>query len=412
MVAIDPGTFAGNPRSCLWLALIRCGASPRAPRLLTETGQVVPDRSSFTEGSPRARSVLGESGPERFLSWRLPPRSLAKRVRLDASPFFLYEVRYDARMLRRALIAILLIAFTSGVSPAAAQQRMKILLDTDIGTDIDDAWALGLLIASPEVELVGVTITDGDTAARAKVACKLLHVSGRNEVPVAVGRPTPPPDQVDLQFTWAEDFTAKRPVAQSAANFIVEALRKQPGEITLVAVGPLQNVADALRKEPKLGPLAKRVVLMSGSIAANAWSSSAVAEWNVKRAIADAQLVYGTGLPLTTVPLDSTTYVTLKEEERERLMNHPAPLTRALESLYRLWIERPSQRMTLHDQMAVAETLRPGAFFDRCGSMPIRVDDRGYTLVDKTDGKPVSVCLEPKRDEFMKFYLDGLMMAK
>jgi len=152
--------------------------------------------------------------------------------------------------------------------------------------------------------------------------------------------------------------------------------------------------------------------LMSGSIAGNAWSPSAVAEWNVKRAIADAQLVYGTGLPLTTVPLDSTTYVTLNEEERERLMKHPAPLTRALESLYRLWIERPSQRMTLHDQMAVAETLRPGAFFGRCESMPIRVDDRGYTLVDKAGGKPVSVCLEPKRDDFMKFYLDGLMAAK
>ena len=110
---------------------------------------------------------------------------------------------------------------------------MKILLDTDIGSDIDDAWALGLLIASPDVELVGVTITDGDTAARAKLACKLLHVSGRDDVPVAVGRPTPPPDQVDLQFTWAEDFTAKRPVAQSAADFIVETLRAQPGEVTL-----------------------------------------------------------------------------------------------------------------------------------------------------------------------------------
>jgi hypothetical protein len=102
----------------------------------------------------------------------------------------------------------------------------------------------------------------------------------------------------------------------------------------------------------------------------------------------------------------------LKTDERERLMNHPAALTRALEALYRLWIQSPSQQMTLHDQMAVAETLRPGAFFGRCESMPIRVDDRGYTLVDKAAGKPVSVCLEPKRDEFMTFYLDGLMMAK
>ena len=316
-------------------------------------------------------------------------------------------------MLQRPFIAILLLsALAIGASPAAGQQRMKILLDTDIGSDIDDAWALGLLIASPDVELVGVTITDGDTAARAKLACKLLHVSGRDDVPVAVGRPTPPPIRSISSSRGPRISPPSGPSPSRPPTSLPRRCVRSPGELTLVAVGPLQNVADALRKEPKLGQLAKRVVLMSGSIAGNAWSPSAVAEWNVKRAIADAQLVYGAGLPLTTVPLDSTTYVTLKEEERERLMHHPAALTRALESLYRLWIERPSQRMTLHDQMAVAETLRPGAFFGRCESMPIRVDDRGYTLVDTSAGKPVSVCLEPKRDEFMKFYLDGLMMAK
>ena len=296
------------------------------------------------------------------------------------------------------------------VAPAAAQARMKVLLDTDIGSDIDDAWALGLLIASPQVELLGVTIADGDTAARAKVACKLLHVTGRDDVPVAVGRHTAPPDQVDYQFTWAEDFTATRPVSQSAADFIVETLRKQPGQITLVAVGPLQNVADALRKEPGLGRLAKRIVLMSGSVGPNAWSPTEVAEWNVKRAIPDAQLVYGAGLPLTIVPLDSTTYVTLKTEERARLEHHPAALTRALEALYRLWIENPTSRMTLHDQMAVAETLRPNAFFGRCTAMNMTIDDAGFMRLGS--GKSVSVCLEPKRDAFMQFYIDGLTASK
>jgi hypothetical protein len=105
----------------------------------------------------------------------------------------------------------LLFAALAVPSIVFAQARMKVLLDTDIGTDIDDAWALGLLIASPNVDLVGVTITDGDTAARAKVACKLLHVTGRDEVPVAVGRRTALPNGVDYQFTWAEEFTAKQP---------------------------------------------------------------------------------------------------------------------------------------------------------------------------------------------------------
>ena len=286
------------------------------------------------------------------------------------------------------------------------------LLDTDIGTDIDDAWALGLLMVSPQVELVGVTISDGDTARARRWPPSCCTPAAVAKCPVAVGRATAPPDSVDYQFTWAEDFTAVRPVAQSAADFIVETLRRHPGEITLLAVGPLQNIADALRKEPNLGALAKRVVLMSGSIGGNVWSPTPVAEWNVVRATADAQLVYSS-LPLTIVPLDSTSYVKLQgRRARAAREAHPAALTRALEALYRLWIGDPTQQMTLHDQMAVAEALRPGAFFGRCTSMPVRVDDKGFTRVDPGAGKPVSVCLEPKRDAFMKFYVDGLLASE
>jgi len=142
--------------------------------------------------------------------------------------------------------AVLLALLTCGSEASA--QRLKVILDTDIGGDIDDAWALGFAMQSPDIDLLGVTITDQNTPARAKVACKLLHAGGRAEVPVAVGRRTG--DHVDYQFAWAEDFTAKTPIAQPAADFIVETVRGQPGEITLVAVGPLQNVADALRKAP------------------------------------------------------------------------------------------------------------------------------------------------------------------
>ena len=295
-----------------------------------------------------------------------------------------------------------------GVTLASAQDagRLKVILDTDIGGDIDDAWALGFALQSPDLDLVGVTITDGNTPARAKVACKLLHAGSRDDVPVAVGRKTN--DSNDFQFAWAEDFTAKQPVAQSAADFIVETVRKNPGAITLVAVGPLQNVADALRKEPNLAKMLKRVVLMSGSIGPSAWQPQAMPEWNVVEATADAQVVYGAGLPITTVPLDSTTYVQLKDEEREMLRKRDTPVGHALESLYRLWIASPTTRMTLHDQLAVAETVRPGQFFGRKETLSVAVDDKGYTRVDASKGKPTAVCFEPKRDAFMAFYLEGL----
>jgi inosine-uridine nucleoside N-ribohydrolase len=288
---------------------------------------------------------------------------------------------------------------------------MKVVLDTDIGTDIDDAWALGFALAHPGFDLLGVTITDGDTAARAKVACKLLHVSGRDDVPVAVGRATKvPKERLDLQFSWAEDFRAKEPVGKPAARFLVDVAKKYPGEVTLIAVGPLQNVADALRREPTLGRYLKRVVLMSGCIRGTADKpAQIIPEWNVVSATADAQLVYAAGLPLTIVPLDSTTQVRLADRERERLQGYRSPLTVSLEALYRLWIESPRQRMTLHDQLAVAEAANTGAFFGKVEELSLLVDAEGYTRIDADKGQKVTVCLEPRRDAFMDYYLAGLM---
>lgn len=290
---------------------------------------------------------------------------------------------------------------------AAQSKQSKIILDTDIGDDIDDAWAMGFVISYAGFQPLGITITHGNTPARAHIACKLLHVTGRDDIPVFVGRKTN--DKVFPQYSWAEDFTAKRPEKKSAADFIVETVKRYPGEVTLLAVGPLQNLADALRKEPNLGRYVKRVVLMSGCVYGTSYSQGKpIREWNVYQSTADAQLVYGAGLPLTIVPLDSTTHVLLSDDERRRVADYNSPLTYALECLYRLWLGNPTQRMTLHDQLAVAETASPATFFGKQETLPLYVDDEGYTRVDRARGKPVTVCLEPKRDAFMNYYLDVL----
>lgn len=290
--------------------------------------------------------------------------------------------------------------------------RQKIILDTDIGTDIDDAWAVGFVAQYPGFETLAITITDADTAARARVACKLLYKAHRTDIPVSVGRRTPTPDnRIDYQFSWAEDFADYRPVDKPAADTIVELARRYPGEITLVAVGPLQNVADALRKEPKLPALLKKLVLMSGNVYGQAGNKPVIPEWNVVVSTADSQAVYGAGFPLTIVPLDSTTHVTLTDAERERVRRHRSPVAVSLETLYRLWLDDRTSRMTLHDQLAVAEAARPGTLFGRCPTVPLRVDDRGFTRVDAASGKPVTVCLEPRRQEFMDFYLKILLQS-
>jgi inosine-uridine nucleoside N-ribohydrolase len=176
----------------------------------------------------------------------------------------------------------------------------------------------------------------------------------------------------------------------------------------LLAVGPLQNVADALRLEPQLGKYLKRVVLMSGNIYGRADGGKVVPEWNVVVATKDSQLVYGAGLPMTIVPLDSTTLVKLSEPERVRVRRRASPVTHAVETLYRLWLTGPQSRMTLHDQLAVAEAARPGQYFNKKETLPIIVDDKGFTLINKQSGKDTVVCLEPKRDAFMDYYLSVL----
>jgi purine nucleosidase len=292
---------------------------------------------------------------------------------------------------------------------AQEEKRMKVILDTDIGDDIDDAWALAFVLAHRNFEALGITVSHGNTPARAKMAGKILHLTGRGNLGVFVGRQTEQ-KEYSYQFTWAEDFEAKKPEEQSAADFIVHTIKKHPGEVTLIAVGPLENVADALRREPLLGKYVKRVVLMSGCIYGTAEKpSTAVREYNVYASATDAQLVYAAGLPLTIVPLDSTTHVRLSDAEREQLRKTSSPLTFALESLYRLWLETPQSHMTLHDQLAVAETASPQTFFGKIETLPLWVDEKGFTRVDSRKGKPTAVCLEPKRDAFMRYYISELI---
>ncbi len=308
----------------------------------------------------------------------------------------------------RNRLALTLACVLIGAAPAPAQQPLvKVVLDTDIGTDIDDAWALGYALKSPAFDLLGVTISDADTTARARLACKLLYRLGRTDVPVAVGRRTPavPPNRIDYQFAWAEDFQAYQPIATPAVEFLADVIRRNPNQVTLIAVGPLHNVGDLVRLHPDVIPLVRRVVLMSGSVGPNAFSAVPVPEWNVRLAIREAQAVYAASWPVTIVPLDSTTYIRLDDQERETLRNARTPLALALETLLRLWTDRPSSRMTMHDQLALAEAQQPGRFFGRCEPMPLRVDDDGSTRVDRTAGHPVTVCLEPKRNDFVAHYL-------
>jgi inosine-uridine nucleoside N-ribohydrolase len=296
------------------------------------------------------------------------------------------------------LLALVLLASPlHGV--AAPPATIPILLDTDIGTDIDDALALALILRSPELDLLGVTTVSGNTQARARLAAKMLWDAGRPAVLVAAGEPGKP--QPIEQCRWADDFLSPALTTQPAVEFLRDQIERRPGEITLVPIGPLTNIGKLLRDYPEVGKRIKRIVMMGGSVALGyAPNSPPTAEYNIAQDPAAARVVFSSGVPILMVPLDATAMLALDAEARHRVFTHLTPLTDDLTLLYHLW-DRPTP--ILFDPMAVAMLIDPSL----CETKPlaIEVDEKGFTRV--VEGKPpnatVALKTEPKR--FLEFFL-------
>ena len=204
-------------------------------------------------------------------------------------------------------VAALLQAVTLAAAPA---ERAKVVLDTDIGGDIDDAWALGFILAHPGFDLVGVTISDGDTAGARQGG---VQAAARRRTRRRARSPWDGPRRCRRTgwTTSSHGPRTSRPSARSPRRRPTSSSRprKQPrADHPHRRRARSQNVADALRKEPSSPRFWKRVVLMSGCICGTAWSTRRRCPSGTScRATADAQLVYAAGLPITIVPLDSTT---------------------------------------------------------------------------------------------------------
>ncbi|HTU36255.1 MAG TPA: nucleoside hydrolase [Candidatus Acidoferrum sp.] len=299
-------------------------------------------------------------------------------------------------------------ARASSPSPVAADSPVratpeKIIIDTDIGDDIDDAFAVALALRSPELQILGITTTFGDTALRAKLADRLLAAAGREDIPVAAGAPTPPKTAF-TQRAYAEGGNLPPRTHPPAVDFILDQIRRYPGEITLVEIGPTFNVGALIDRDPMTFRKLRRVVMMGGSIERGyGWLPYGPPvppepEWNVVNDIPAAQKLFASGVPIYLMPLDST-QLKLDEVKREFLFRQGKPLTDALTLLYHEWGQ---QTPTLFDPMTIAYILRP----EVCPVQPmdIQVDAKGYTR--RIDGKPdADVCLNSDRDAFFNLYL-------
>ncbi len=308
---------------------------------------------------------------------------------------------------RRVLLFItcsfLLFASASRGQTTPSAPSEKIIIDTDIGDDVDDAFAVALALRSPELQVLGISTTFGDTETRAKLLDRLLGEAEREDIPVAVGTPT----QTVSQFTqrrYAEGGHFARTSHPKAVDFILEQIRHYPAQITLVAIGPLVSVGALIDRDSETFHKLKRVVLMGGSIERGygdlgyTASHGPEAEWNIKNDISSARKLFASGVPIFMMPLDST-QLKLDEVKREVLFQAGTPISDALTLLYHEWDQ---ETPTLFDVMTIAYILNP----QLCPVKPmhIRVDDKGFTRSEA--GVPnAQVCSDSNSEAFFRFYI-------
>lgn len=265
----------------------------------------------------------------------------------------------------------------------------KIIIDTDPG--VDDAMAIFLALRSPELELIGLTTVFGNvhTDLATTNALRLLEIAGRRGIPVAhgAGKPLEREYRGPVPFIHGDDGQGNThlplpeglAINQSAAEFIVDQVMGAPGLVTLVPIGPLTNIALALRLEPRIAENVREVVLMGGN-ALVPGNASPAAEANIHNDPEAAELVFGTEWPVTMVGLDVTHEVVMSPEQMAVLERARNPLARhlcAITPLYQHFVEASSamRGYFIHDPSAIAYLIEAAAFKTR--QWPVRVEQSG-----------------------------------
>ena len=300
------------------------------------------------------------------------------------------------------LLILPLILKTAAPATASVAGPEKVILDTDIGDDVDDAFALALLLRSPEIQLLGITTAFGDTHLRARLVSRFLEVAGASSVPVAEGPKTKPATKF-TQAAWA--WAAADRHYPDGVHFALDEIRQHPGEITLIAVAPLTNIGAMIKQDPVAFRKLKRVVLMGGSVRrgyGDEGRGHADPEWNILNDIPAARALFSSGVPIFVLPLDST-QIKLDRERATTLFKDNTSLTNALQELTALWAQGDRQKTpTLFDAVAAAYAIDPSTC--PMTAMRLDVDSKGFTR-QVAGSSNSSVCLEEHSELFFRFYL-------
>lgn len=301
----------------------------------------------------------------------------------------------------------------------------RILIDTDPG--IDDALAILLALASPEIQLEGLTIVHGNCSRQAGTenALSILEQAQSRRVPVAMGFELPlvqpsllaPETHGNTGMGYAT-FPPRvtEPIEQHAVDFIIEKVLESPGEITLVAIGPLTNIAVAIRREPRIVDAVKELIIMGGAIR-HEGNTTPLAEFNTYVDPHAAHIVYHAGMPTTLVPLDVTYQCVLSRANVDQLLQVNSPISRLVADSTRFYMEFHDEYQqidgcVINDPLALALVFAP----DLVDTEELYVDvdiaggvSMGKTFADfyKMTGKApnMKVALDVQPDDFIDLFV-------
>ncbi len=247
----------------------------------------------------------------------------------------------------------------------------RIIIDTDPG--VDDALTFLLALASPEIQLEALTTTQGNVTLEKATqnALSVLELGQASHIPVASGSALPLVQPLRASaYVHGESGIGNsklpepktKPVPQHAVDYLIERALAEPGEISIFAIGPLTNIAMAIRKEPRFAKAVKELVIMGGAILEHG-NVTPQAEFNIYVDPHAAHIVFHSGMPITLIPLDVTHKCLLLQKHVDRLMQISSPISRfirdAMEVYLKYSFELGYSGSALHDPLTLATIIQP-----------------------------------------------------
>ncbi|NWF64157.1 MAG: nucleoside hydrolase [Chloroflexi bacterium] len=305
--------------------------------------------------------------------------------------------------------------------------KTRIILDTDPGAD--DALAILLMLASPEIQLEAITTVHGNVTIdkTTRNALALLEFLDAKNIPAAQGCSLPlvkPPHQPKGEMVHGSSGMGRanlpeptlKPIETHAVDHLIERFLAEPKELTLFAIGPLTNVALAIRKEPKFAQAVKELVIMGGAIRSGG-NVTPLAEFNISEDPHAAHIVFNSGIPITLIPLDATYKCLLTSADIERLNKIDSPIARFVRDVTADYMAfylkyEGFAGCALHDPLTAATVIAPELLSIEQHYVNVDISggvSTGKTYADfmKAAKKPANmkVALDVKGREFVDMFL-------